>query len=127
MHVFKINCSKEGSGKAFACKEPLSEKHNKMKKIMLIASLVYASLTSCNNAALDGDPSTDTTNTTGNVPTSAAPYGDTAKDVNNDGTQSGMNTRTDVDSASNSNRPGDSTGGINSGIRERTPASEGQH
>lgn len=98
-----------------------------MKRIMLIASLVYASLSSCNNAANDGDPSTDTTNTTGNVPTSAAPYGDTAKDVNNDGTKTGLNTRTDVDSMSNSNRPTDSTGGINSGIRDRTPRSEGQN
>ena len=84
---------------------------------MLIASLVYASLTSCNNAALDGDAATDTTNTTGNVPTSAAPYGDTAKNVNNDGTRSGMNTRTDVDSANSSKGPSDSTGGLNSGIR----------
>ena len=98
-----------------------------MKRFMLIASLVYMSLTSCNNDALDGSADTDTMNTSGAVPPSSAPYGDTTREVNNDGTRTGLNMRTDVDSASNSNRPGDSTGGINSGIRERTPASEGQN
>lgn len=98
-----------------------------MKKLMLIASLVYMSLTSCNNNANDGDANTDTMNATGGVPQSSAPYGDTARDVNNSGTKTGLNMRTDVDSMSNSNRPGDSTGGINSGIQERKPASDGQH
>ena len=92
-----------------------------MKKIMLIASLVYASLTSCNNDALDGNAATDTTNTTGSVPTSAAPYGDTSRNVNNEGTQSGLNTRTDVDSMNNSRGAGDSTGGLSSGVQDRTP------
>ena len=83
-----------------------------MKKVLLIASVVYFGLTSCNNKANDGDASTDTMNTTGSVPTSAAPYGDTARDVNNQGTKTNQNMRTDVDSMSNSNRPADSSGGM---------------
>ncbi len=95
--------------------------------MILIAALAYAGLTACNNAALDGDASTDTMNTTGEVPTSSAPYGDTTRDVNNQGTKTNLNMRTDVDSMSNSNRPGDSTGGLGNGVRDQTPAVEGQN
>ncbi|SHF82318.1 hypothetical protein SAMN05444008_112176 [Cnuella takakiae] len=94
---------------------------------MLIASLVYASLTSCNNAANDGDATTDTTNTTGAVPRSSAPYGDTARDLNDQGTKTSPDMVTSEDNKTNSNRPADSTGGLGTGIKERTPASEGQN
>lgn len=86
-----------------------------MKKAMLIASLVYLGLTSCNNDANDGDATTDTTNLSSGVPPSSAPYGDTSRDVNNTGTQTNLSMRSDVDSMSNSNRPGDSTGGTDHG------------
>lgn len=67
-----------------------------------MAAMAVVVLASCNNDANDGDAATDTMNTTGAVPESAAPYGDTARDVNNEGTQSGLNNRTDVDSMNNS-------------------------
>lgn len=86
-----------------------------MKKAIFIASMTFLALTSCNNDANDGDAATDTSNLSGAVPQSAAPYGDTAHDVNNDGTKTNLNMRTDVDSMSNSNRPGDSTGGTDYG------------
>lgn len=73
-----------------------------MKKALLMAAMAVVVLASCNNDANDGDAATDTMNTTGAVPESAAPYGDTARDVNNEGTQSGLNNRTDVDSMNNS-------------------------
>lgn len=94
---------------------------------MLIASLVYASLTSCNNNALDGNAGTDTTNFNGESGHSSAPYGDTARGVNNEGTKTNLNMRTDVDTMRNSNRPADSTGGVGSGVKDRTPVSEGQN
>lgn len=94
---------------------------------MLIASLVYASLMSCNNAANDGDASTDTTNTTGAVPQSSAPYGDTARDLNDEGTKTSPDMVTSEDNKTNSNRPADSTGGVGSGVKDRTPVSEGQN
>lgn len=78
---------------------------------MLIASLVYMNLVSCNNDANDGDAATDTMNTNSSVPQSAAPYGDTARDVNNEGNKTNLNMRTDVDSMSNSNQAADSSGG----------------
>lgn len=98
-----------------------------MKKTMLIASLVYASLMSCNNAANDGDAATDTTNTTGAVPQSDAPYGDTTRDLNDQGTKTSPGMVTSMDSMSNSNRPADSTGGLGNGVKDRTPISEGQN
>lgn len=98
-----------------------------MKKILMIGALLYAGLTGCNNAALDGDAATDTTNTTGGVPVSKGPYGDTARDVSNDGTKTNMDMITSNDSLTNSNQPADSTGGINNGGKDRTPAVEGQN
>ncbi|RPD48152.1 hypothetical protein [Paracnuella aquatica] len=79
-----------------------------MKKALLITSVAFLGLMSCNNDANDGDATTDTMNSSGTVPESAAPYGDTARDVNNEGTQTDMNMRTDVDSMAN--RTGDSSG-----------------
>lgn len=73
--------------------------------------MVYLGVTGCNNDANDGDAATDTMNTTGAVPESSAPYGDTSRDVSNEGTKTNLGMRTDVDSMSNSNRPADSTGG----------------
>lgn len=98
-----------------------------MKRILMIGALLYAGLTGCNNNALDGDAATDTTNTTGAVPMSDGPYGDTAREVSNDGTKTNMDMITSNDSLTNSNKPGDSTGGINSGIKDRTPKVEGQN
>jgi uncharacterized lipoprotein NlpE involved in copper resistance len=79
-----------------------------MKKALLIAATAFLGLMSCNNDANDGDAATDTMNTSGAVPESAAPYGDTARDVNNQGTQTDLNMRTDVDSMAN--RTNDSAG-----------------
>jgi hypothetical protein len=70
-----------------------------MKKIIM-ASLVIGTLMSCANEANDGDASTDTTTfdaTPGD--TSSAPLGDTSLDLNNQGTLSNPNTRTDVDTS----------------------------
>lgn len=83
-----------------------------MKKAIITASVAILTLASCNNDANDGDATTDTMNTTGAVPQSSAPYGDTAFDVNNDGTRTNLDMRTDVDSMTN-NRRADSTGGTN--------------
>ena len=103
-----------------------------MKKALLIASTAFLGLMSCNNDANDGDAATDTMNTTGNVPTSAAPYGDTAHDVNNQGTKTNLNMRTDVDSFDNqtnyTSRGKPSGGGQSSGGNQSsgTQSSGGQ-
>lgn len=80
-----------------------------MKKALLIVSMAFLGLMSCNNDANDGDAATDTMNTSGAVPESSGPYGDTARDVNNEGTKTDLNMRTDVDSMDN--RTNDSAGG----------------
>ena len=70
-----------------------------MKKILL-ASLVIGTLMSCGNNANDGDASTDTTTMDATMAdTSSAPLGDTSMDMNNQGTLSNPNSRTDVDTA----------------------------
>jgi hypothetical protein len=82
-----------------------------MKKL-LIVSLVMGTLVSCGNDANDGDASTDTTTfdaTTAD--TSGAALGDTSLDLNNQGTLSNPNTRTDVDTAGSGTRTGTDTQG----------------
>ena len=70
-----------------------------MKKFLL-ASLVIGTLMSCGNDANDGDASTDTSTMDATMAdTSSAAMGDTSLDMNNQGTLSNPNSRTDVDTA----------------------------
>jgi hypothetical protein len=86
-------------------------------KNMLLAFLVTGALMSCGNNANDGDASTDTTtfDATPADTSTGAPLGDTSLDLNNQGTLSNPNTRTDVDTAGTGTRSDTGTrgGGMN--------------
>jgi hypothetical protein len=80
-----------------------------MKKV-LFSSLVISALMSCGNAT-DGDADTDTTTMDATMAdTSMAPLGDTSLNMNNQGTLSNPDTRTDVDTSGTGTGTGMDTG-----------------